>query len=71
MDHLQPGVGERWRDVCICLHPQKTYEMALHTGSDGCILRTFTNQVGTLDWITLVIDILLLSVLVAPHKEYF
>jgi hypothetical protein len=34
------------------------------------IILTVTDQVGTLDWITLAIDILLLSLLMMIRKEY-
>jgi hypothetical protein len=45
------------------------YNMAVIVVSVN-ILLTFTDQISTFDWITLVIDIILLGILVAARKEY-
>ena len=34
------------------------------------IILTVTDQIGILDWITLIIDLILLSILIAVRKEY-
>lgn len=52
------GRGSRW-----------LYLLALGVLAANIIL-TFTDQVGTLDWITLVIDLLLLGILITIRKKY-